>query len=76
MRPNRGLFSSQVTRSPFALGVLAVVMGMIWLVLTSSGAYVGLLLAGVALVALSTRGRWDSEKSGRNRSVLGIRPRR
>jgi hypothetical protein len=34
-----------------------------------------LLLAGLGLVALSTRGPWDSEASGRNRSVLGFHAR-
>ena len=75
MGPNRGLFSWKGTRALFAVGSFAVMTGIIQLVLTTSWAYVWLLLVGLALVALSTRGPWDSEESGRNRTVLGFRAR-
>ena len=75
MRPNHGLFSWKVTRALFAVGGFIVMTGIIRLVLTASWTYVWLVLVGLALVALSTRGPWDSEASGRNRSVLGFRVR-
>ena len=34
-----------------------------------------LIIVGIALVAVSTRGPWDSDASGRNRSVLGFHAR-
>jgi len=75
MRRRHGLFSWMVTRALFSVGSFAVMTGIIQLVLTTSWAYVWLILVGLALVALSTLGPWDSEESGRNRSVLGFRAR-
>lgn len=75
MKPKHGLFSWKVTRAFFAVGLFLVMTGAIRLVLAASWAYLWLVLVGIALVALSTRGPWDSEESGRNRSVLGFRVR-
>ena len=75
MRRNHGLFDWRVTRALFAVGNFAVMTGILLLVLTFSWNYAWLALAGLALVAVSTRGPWDSEGSGRNRSVLGFRAR-
>jgi len=75
MRPNRGTFSWRITRALFGLGIFVVVFGVINFVRTTDAAYVFLSLVGFALLALSTRGPWDSESSGRNRSVMGFRAR-
>ena len=75
MRRNHGLLNWRVTRALFAVGSFEVVTGILLLVLTSSWNYAWLALAGLALIAVSARGPWDSEESGRNRSVLGFRAR-
>lgn len=49
--------------------------GILRLVTAGSWVYILFVLLGLALVALSTRGPWDSEASGRNRSVVGFRVR-
>jgi len=75
MGPNRGMFSWRITRALFGLGIFVVVFGVITFVRTTDAAYVFLILVGFALLALATRGPWDSEFSGRNRSVMGFRAR-
>jgi hypothetical protein len=74
MRRNGGLFDWKVTRMSFAMGIWGVATGILEVVQGSFSSYFW-LLAGLALVALSTRGPWDSEASGRNRPVLGFRVR-
>ncbi len=49
--------------------------GILRLVTAGSWVYILFVLLGLALVALSTRGPWDSEASGRNRSAVGFRVR-
>lgn len=75
MGPNRGMFSWRITRALYGLGVFAVVFGLINFVRTTNAAYVLLMMVGFALLALSKRGPWDSELSGRNRSVMDFRAR-
>lgn len=75
MRSNHGMFSWKVTRYLFSIGSFVVLTGILRIVLTASWGYIWIILLGLALVALSTRGPWDSEASGRNRSVLGFRVR-
>lgn len=76
MKSNGGAFSWRVTRVLFALGSMAVASGITQLVLGKPDAYAWLfILVGVGLLAFSTRGPWDSETSGRNRSVFGFRAR-
>jgi hypothetical protein len=75
MRNNRTLFGWRVTRLLFVLGTMAVITGIVRFVLTPSWSILWLIVGGVLVVALSTRGPSDSEQSGRNRSVLGFRAR-
>ena len=75
MREHHELFGWKVTRVLFSLGGLAVIDGVLMLVVAGSWQYAVLVVTGVVLVAISTRGPWDSEASGRNRSVLGFRAR-
>ncbi|GAA3869127.1 hypothetical protein GCM10022381_10570 [Leifsonia kafniensis] len=75
MTQRRALFGWKVTRLLFACGVFAIMTGALRLVLEQSPVYFWLILAGIALMALATRGQWDSRASGRNRSVLGFRAR-
>ncbi|TFD45126.1 hypothetical protein E3T55_19045 [Cryobacterium frigoriphilum] len=69
-------FSFRVTRLLFSVGVMLIGSAVMRLILAFPGdvAWV-LLLLGMLLVALATRGPWDSVSSGRNRSVLGFRAR-
>jgi uncharacterized membrane protein YfcA len=72
-----GMFGWEVTRVLFSIGTMAVLTGIFRIVLDQSQVFPWALTAvGSGLVALSTRGPWDSETSGRNRSVLGFRARR
>lgn len=75
MEPRRALFSWRVTRLVFALATFLFVTAIIQLILSPSWLYAALLIAGLGLFALATRGPWDSEASGRNRSVFGFRVR-
>jgi hypothetical protein len=75
MRDHHELFGWRITRALFAVGGLAFFAGILLLVLAASSNAGWLMLAGLGLVALSTRGPWDSEASGRNRSVLGFHAR-
>jgi hypothetical protein len=75
MTHNRGLFAWQVTRVLFAVGTFAVVTGILRCVMASSWNFAWFVLVGLALMALSTRGPWDSEKSRRQRSVMDFRVR-
>lgn len=71
-----GMFGWKVTRALFSVGTMAVMASILRIALDRSQAYPWALTAvGMGLVALSTRGPWDSETSGRNRSVLGFRAR-
>jgi len=64
-----------VTRVLFAVGTMTVIAGVLRLALDPSGLEWAAIVVGVALIALATRGPWDGEASGRNRSVLGFRVR-
>ncbi|MFB9166558.1 hypothetical protein [Arthrobacter psychrochitiniphilus] len=75
MRPNHGMFSWKTTRLLFSIGSFVAMAGILRLVTAGSWVYILFVLLGLALVALSTRGPWDSEASGRNRSVVGFRVR-
>jgi uncharacterized membrane protein YfcA len=76
MRRDGGLFDWRVTRLLFPMGIAGVVVGILEVLQGSFSSYFWLwIMAGLALLALSTRGPWDSEASGRNRSVLGFRVR-
>jgi hypothetical protein len=71
-----GMFGWKVTRALFSVGTMAVLTGAFRIALDQSQVFPWVLAAvGLGLVALSTRGPWDSETSGRNRSVLGFRAR-
>ena len=71
-----GLFGWKVTRVLFSVGTMSILTGIFRIVLDQSQVFPWVLAAvGLGLVALSTRGPWDSETSGRNRSVLGFRAR-
>ena len=74
MREHHELFGWRVTRALFAVGGMTFFLGMFLLVAAWWNA-AWLLLAGLGVVAISTRGPWDSEASGRNRSVLGFHAR-
>ena len=68
--------SSRVTRLLFAVGIMLITVGVLRLVLALPGyGDWACVLLGILLLALSTRGPWDSISSGRNRSVLGFRAR-
>ena len=76
MRNERGLFPWWVTRVLFSLGVMSVFSFVFQVLLRSASPYSWILiLVGLALIAVSVHGPWDSEASGRNRSVLGFRAR-
>jgi hypothetical protein len=69
-------FSYRVTRVVFTIGVMALTYGALQFVLAAPGYRSSALVAiGIVLVALATRGPWDSISSGRNRSVLGFHAR-
>lgn len=68
-------FSWRVTRLLFSCAVALLTMGLIRLMISASWFSFAFVIAGLALGALATRGPWDSEESGRNRSVLGFRAR-
>ncbi|HEY5320158.1 MAG TPA: hypothetical protein VIJ76_04695 [Galbitalea sp.] len=72
MRYNREEFNWRATRLVFSGGVIGIVMGVFQLVATHDGAFIWGIVIGLILLGISTRGRWDSESSGRNRSVLGF----
>ena len=69
------MFSWKMTRLLFSIGSFVAMAGILRLVTAGSWVYILFVLLGLALVALSTRGPWDSEASGRNRSVVGFRVR-
>ncbi|PXA69474.1 hypothetical protein CVS29_02695 [Arthrobacter psychrochitiniphilus] len=69
------MFSWKTTRLLFSIGSFVAMAGILRLVTAGSWVYILFVLLGLALVALSTRGPWDSEASGRNRSVVGFRVR-
>lgn len=75
MMRSRAFFPWWVTRLLFAVGTMAIVGGAVRLLLASSALNWVAIAVGLVLLALSTRGPWDSEASGRNRSVLGFRVR-
>jgi len=76
MRSNGGLFNWRSTRMLFSMGIVGVVVGHLEVLQGSFSSYFWLwIMAGLAFLALSTRGPWDNEASGRNRSVLGFRAR-
>ena len=76
MRNDRGWFPWRVTRALFALGTISIFTGVFPLLLRSATVYSWvLILVGLTLIAVSVRGPWDSEESGRNRSVLGFTAR-
>jgi hypothetical protein len=75
MRDHHELFDWRVTRALFATGGMAFFAGIVLLVRAASWNAAWLIIAGLGIVALSTRGPWDSEASGRNRSVLGFHAR-
>lgn len=71
-----GMFGWKVTRVLFSVGTMSILTGIFRIALDQSQVFRCVLAAvGLGLVALSTRGPWDSETSGRNRSVLGFRAR-
>jgi len=72
MRYNREEFNWRATRLLFSTGVISIAMGVIQLITTRDGAFIWAIAVGLVLLGISTRGRWDSESSGRNRSVLGF----
>lgn len=75
-RASGELFGWQVTRVLFSLGIMSTLTGLFRVVLDQSQILSWVLCTvGPGLVALSTRGPWDSESSGRNRSVPGFRAR-
>lgn len=69
------MFSWKMTRFLFSTGSFVAMGGILRIATAASWGYIWFVLLGLALVALSTRGPWDSEASGRNRSVLGFRVR-
>jgi hypothetical protein len=73
MTQRRALFGWKITRLLFACGVFAMMTGAVRLVFEQTPGYFWLIVVGIALMALATRGQWDSAASGRNRSVLGFR---
>jgi uncharacterized membrane protein YfcA len=76
MRRQGGLFDWRVTRLLFPMGIAGVMVGILEVLQGAFSSYFWLwMMAGIALLALSTRGPWGSEASGRNRSVLGFRAR-
>jgi len=76
MRNGLGLVPWWLTRVVFAAGVMAISSTIFQLVLGSAAAYSWVLLVvGLALLVASVLGPWDSEGSGRNRSVLGFKAR-
>jgi hypothetical protein len=76
MRNERGLFPWWVTRVFFSLGAMSIFSFVFQVLLRSAGPYSWVLIpVGLALIVVSIRGPWDSEASGRNRSVLGFKAR-
>ena len=76
MRNGRGLLPWWLTRVVFSSGAMAIFSCIFQLVLGSTTSYSWVLLVvGLALIAVSVLGPWDSEDSGRNRSVLGFNAR-
>lgn len=76
MPKKRRTFSWIVTRLLFTTGTIAIFSGIAWYFSGSYGPTAWIIvLVGVALVAVSTRGPWDSESSGRNRSALRFHAR-
>ena len=76
MQGNRIIFSWRVARLLFMAGVVAIFFPFARLVVGVANPHPWVLvLVGIALVALSTRGPWDGELSGRNRSILGFHAR-
>ena len=61
-----GMFEWKVTRVLFSVGTMAILTGILRIVLDQSQVFPWVLASvGLGLVALSTRGPWDSETSGR-----------
>ena len=76
MQGNRKIFSWRVARLLFMGGVAAITFPFARLIVGVPNPHLWVLvLIGIALVALSTRGPWDGELSGRNRSILGFHAR-
>jgi len=75
MPERRRKFSWKVTRLLFSSGTMAIFFGLARLGASSEPYLWILIIVGIALVAVSTRGPWDSDASGRNRSVLGFHAR-
>jgi hypothetical protein len=76
MRNDRGLLPWWVTRVLFSLGTMSIFSGVFPFLLRSAPTYSWVLvLVGLILIVVSVRGPWDSEDSGRNRSVLGFKAR-
>ena len=76
MKSDRGLFPWWVARLLFSWGAMAIVSYVLQLTLGSTSPYSWILiLVGLVFIAAFTRGPWDSETGGRNRSVLGFQAR-
>ena len=69
-------FGWKSTRVLFAVGSMFIFLGAAGLIMDPTRATMGFaIVVGALLVALATRGPWDSESSGRNRSAPGFRAR-
>ena len=75
MRDYHEWFGWRTTRALYSVGGMAFFTGIFLLVFAPLWGAAWLMLAGLGLAALSTRGPWDGEASGRNRSVLGFHAR-
>ena len=75
MLERRRTFSWKVTRLLFSSGIMAIFFALARLGSLPAPYLWILIIVGIALVAVSTRGPWDSEASGRSRSVLGFHAR-
>ena len=71
MSQRRALFGWKITRILFACGVLVIMTGALFLVLDQSPVHFWLIFAGIALMALATRGQWDGSARGGKRAVPG-----
>lgn len=70
------IFGWKVTRVLFSVGTMSILTGGFRIATDPAQVFPWVLVAvGLGLVALSTRGPWDCETSGRNRSVLGFKAR-
>ncbi|MFC5931393.1 hypothetical protein D6T64_07950 [Cryobacterium melibiosiphilum] len=65
-----------MTRLLFSVGTFLVTLSLLRLISGLAGRLDWAILAiGLVVVAMATRGPWDSASSGRNRSVMGFRAR-